>query len=59
MLLKGILILYYLFCNFRKTKYNENDVIKTNKFPAIFLNGTHITMIIPGYQEDEEDNEDE
>ena len=57
MLLKGI---YFInFYDFRKTKYNENDIIKTNKFPAIFLNGTHITMIIPGYQEDEEDNDDE
>ena len=42
---------------FRKTKYNEQDKIKIRKYPAIFLNGTHISMIIPGYEEDEEDKD--
>ena len=44
---------------FRKTKYNENDIIKENSYPAIFLNGTHITMIIPGYEDDDDGEEEE
>ena len=44
---------------FRKTKYNEQDKINIRKYPAIFLNGTHISMIIPGYDENEEKDEEE
>ena len=44
---------------FRKTKYNEQDKINIRKYPAIFLNGTHISMIIPGYDENEERDEEE
>ena len=33
--------------------------IKIRKYPAIFLNGTHISMIIPGYDENEEKDEEE
>ena len=40
---------------FRTTKYNEQDKIKIRKYPAIFLNGTHISMIIPGYEDNEDD----